>query len=139
MSISKNTYPELYFSTIIEQALNAKPELPEKPIEPTPPKKPIDPDEYDSDGNRGCSFVGMVISTILFFIAIDADKYNIRLSLCTLCIFLLSLFIFKGTSLDKKSHEKKKSDFNKALKEYPNLLEKYENDLILAFKCENFL
>lgn len=131
MSFSKDTYPEIYFSTIVEKALNAKPKLPNKPTEPQPPQKPINPGEYDSGGNGVISFIGIIISVIILFYVVSADEFYLEAFLCAIGLFLCTLFLFKTTSWDKDSHEEKKQAFNKASKDYPYLLEKYENDLIV--------
>ena len=129
MKDTKHTYPELYYSEKIKKALTATPNLPVKPIEPTPPPKPINPGEYDSGGNRGCFFVAVIASIILFLVVISADEVKFQLVLCSIVLFLITLFLFKTTTWDKESHEKKEQEYNKLTRDYPHLLKKYEEDM----------
>jgi hypothetical protein len=115
-------YPELYISSDIQSILNKTPLLPQEPVAPQKPIEPKNPGEYDSGGNRGCSAVFVIISIILFVIAITDNDIKFQLVLCAIGAILLSLLMFKTTTWDKESHERKKEEYANALRLYPFFL-----------------
>lgn len=124
------SYPEIYSSDKIGHILSSSPTLPLEPIKPKEPEKPKDPCEYDSGGERGC-FGFMLFGSIAAFFWIMNSHIDNKLGLLShlVIMILLSFFLFKTTTYDKKSHKGKKDKYINDIKFYPTFVQQYQKEL----------
>lgn len=137
--MNKNiTYPEIYLSKEIEMAMSGKPQLPEEPKAPLKPVVPSNPGEYDSGGNRGCFLFVLIGGIVTFFAVMSSDFENKgSLILPGIGFIACAFFLFKTTSWDKESHEKKKEEYNKMKNNISSLELQYQKDYSEYLKRKN--
>jgi len=126
----EKNYPEIYYSDEVNDLLSFKPQIPNPPNEPVKPMIVPDPGEYDSGGNRGC-FLFAFIAAVIGFIAIlssDMDK-KAEIILPGIALIALLFFMFKTTTWDKESNDKKREEHRQSLSTFSERESKYKIEL----------
>lgn len=122
------TYPEVYYSDVIQNILFGKPELPKEPLVPVKPKRPEEPNTTNP------YFIIAIIAAIVICVMAYSHNNNSEggsmvIGIVTCWVFLISMIV---AARRKEKNKKLQIIYENEVRKYQDAIKKYDED------CEKY-